>query len=151
MLSYVLYSICSTVTLYLFLFHNWFSWCSGYHICLTHRRSPVRSRAKTDSILFTFSIKRMFSFHALLFKIWIPWNQFAQVKVWGWTVAEKEIFEEFDFEVLELGSQLPLRKPTNFWPIWAIFDPNDQIAWNQLFPNVAKVPELTQWLKEVFN
>ena len=24
-----------------------FSWCSGYHICLTHRRSPVRSRAKT--------------------------------------------------------------------------------------------------------
>ena len=23
-----------------------FSWCSGYHICLTHRRSPVRSRAK---------------------------------------------------------------------------------------------------------
>ena len=26
---------------------NKFSWCSGYHICLTHRRSPVRSRAKT--------------------------------------------------------------------------------------------------------
>ena len=26
-----------------------FSWCSGYHICLTHRRSPVRSRAKTCS------------------------------------------------------------------------------------------------------
>ena len=26
---------------------NTFSWCSGYHICLTHRRSPVRSRAKT--------------------------------------------------------------------------------------------------------
>ena len=26
---------------------NRFSWCSGYHICLTHRRSPVRSRAKT--------------------------------------------------------------------------------------------------------
>ena len=26
---------------------NEFSWCSGYHICLTHRRSPVRSRAKT--------------------------------------------------------------------------------------------------------
>ena len=25
-----------------------FSWCSGYHICLTHRRSPVRSRAKTS-------------------------------------------------------------------------------------------------------
>ena len=25
-----------------------FSWCSGYHICLTHRRSPVRSRAKTN-------------------------------------------------------------------------------------------------------
>ena len=24
-----------------------FSWCSGYHICLTHRRSPVWSRAKT--------------------------------------------------------------------------------------------------------
>jgi hypothetical protein len=23
------------------------SWCSGYHICLTHRRSPVRSRAET--------------------------------------------------------------------------------------------------------
>ena len=27
--------------------HSKFSWCSGYHICLTHRRSPVRSRAKT--------------------------------------------------------------------------------------------------------
>ena len=24
-----------------------FPWCSGYHICLTHRRSPVRSRAET--------------------------------------------------------------------------------------------------------
>ena len=27
-----------------------FSWCSGYHICLTHRRSPVRSRAKTFNV-----------------------------------------------------------------------------------------------------
>ena len=27
-----------------------FSWCSGYHICLTRRRSPVRSRAKTYTI-----------------------------------------------------------------------------------------------------
>ena len=26
-----------------------FSWCSGYHICLTHRRSPVRNRAKTQN------------------------------------------------------------------------------------------------------
>ena len=26
-----------------------FSWCSGYHICLTHRRSPVRSRATTSN------------------------------------------------------------------------------------------------------
>ena len=29
-----------------------FSWCSGYHICLTHRRSPVRNRAKTWNIFF---------------------------------------------------------------------------------------------------
>ena len=28
------------------------SWCSRYHICLTHRRSPVRSRAKTNSFSF---------------------------------------------------------------------------------------------------
>ena len=29
----------------------WFSWGSGYHISLTHRRSPVRSRAKTMHFL----------------------------------------------------------------------------------------------------
>ena len=29
-----------------------FSWCSGYHICLTRRRSPVRSWAKTGAFLF---------------------------------------------------------------------------------------------------
>ena len=27
-----------------------FPWCSGYHICLTRRRSPVRSRTETLSI-----------------------------------------------------------------------------------------------------
>ena len=27
--------------------HNKFPWCSGYHICLTRRWSPVRSRAET--------------------------------------------------------------------------------------------------------
>ena len=31
------------------IYSNQFSWCSGYHICLTHRRSPVRNRAKTIS------------------------------------------------------------------------------------------------------
>ena len=34
---------------YLCHFLYQFSWCSGYHICLTHRRSPVRNRAKTGS------------------------------------------------------------------------------------------------------
>ena len=28
------------------------SWCSGYHICLTRRRSPVRSWVTTDFLLF---------------------------------------------------------------------------------------------------
>ena len=36
-----------------------FSWCSGYHICLTHRRSPVQSRAKTCYFCF------------IMFEIWI--------------------------------------------------------------------------------
>jgi hypothetical protein len=27
-----------------------FPWCSGYHICLTRRRSPVRSRTETQNI-----------------------------------------------------------------------------------------------------
>ena len=35
--------------------HKKFSWCSGYHICLTHRRSPVLSRAKTYFFLFVTS------------------------------------------------------------------------------------------------
>ena len=26
---------------------KWFLWCSGYHVCLTRTRSPVRSRAET--------------------------------------------------------------------------------------------------------
>ena len=30
-----------------------FPWCSGYHICLTHRRSPVRSRAETFFVFFS--------------------------------------------------------------------------------------------------
>ena len=25
-----------------------FPWCSGYHVCLTRRRSPVRSQAETN-------------------------------------------------------------------------------------------------------
>ena len=34
-----------------------FSWCSGYHICLTHRRSPVRSRAKTLQCFYVFQFR----------------------------------------------------------------------------------------------
>ena len=33
----------------LFTLCNKFPWCSGYHICLTRRRSPVRSRTETES------------------------------------------------------------------------------------------------------
>ncbi len=32
-----------------------FPWCSGYHICLTRRWSPVRSRAET---FFLFNLKK---------------------------------------------------------------------------------------------
>ena len=42
--------LASLIIILLQLFLSVFSWCSGYHICLTHRRSPVRSRAKTDNI-----------------------------------------------------------------------------------------------------
>ena len=30
-----------------FIPSSWFSWCSGYHVCFTRTRSPVRSRART--------------------------------------------------------------------------------------------------------
>ena len=32
----------------------WCSWCSGYHICLTHRRSQVRALVSTASFLSLF-------------------------------------------------------------------------------------------------
>ena len=32
------------------MYSSQFPWCSGYHICLTHRRSPVRNRAETVEI-----------------------------------------------------------------------------------------------------
>ena len=28
---------------------QWIPWCSGYHVCLTHRRSPVRSRVESTA------------------------------------------------------------------------------------------------------
>ena len=37
-----------------------FPWCSGYHICLTRRWSPVRSRAETYFFLFIFHVRRYF-------------------------------------------------------------------------------------------
>ena len=43
------------VRLYGVLFRKWlsvFPWCSGYHVSLTHSRSPVRSRAETLFALF---------------------------------------------------------------------------------------------------
>ena len=36
------------LSLNLVLIHTQFPWCSGYHICLTRRRSPVRSRTETE-------------------------------------------------------------------------------------------------------
>ena len=33
-----------------------FPWCSGYHVCLTRRRSPVRSWAETDILLYIHNI-----------------------------------------------------------------------------------------------
>ena len=50
-----------------------FSWCSGYHICLTHRRSPVRSRAKTEFFFF----ERFFSLVIKCFKISSIWYHFC--------------------------------------------------------------------------
>ena len=35
---------------------NKFPWCSGYHVCLTRRRSPVRSWAETDILLYIHNI-----------------------------------------------------------------------------------------------
>ena len=52
-----------------------FSWCSGYHICLTHRRSPVRSRAKTilkhfwDTTQFKLTISAKVGFNLVLSKL----------------------------------------------------------------------------------
>ena len=34
--------------------HMKFSWCSGYHICLPHRRYPVRSLVETFLLFFCF-------------------------------------------------------------------------------------------------
>ena len=31
-----------------------FVWCSGYHICLTHRRSPVQFRPETTEFILLF-------------------------------------------------------------------------------------------------
>ena len=51
-----------------------FSWCSGYHICLTHRRSPVRNRAKTGSNFWN----------------WISLQMLCIVKFWFNTFLSKE-------------------------------------------------------------
>ena len=41
---------------------KWFLWCSGYHVCLTRTRSPVRSRAETRFFFFPYSTEQ---FHYL--------------------------------------------------------------------------------------
>ena len=50
---------------FMFLPFHKFPWCSGYHVCLTRRRSPVRSRAET----FLF-IDRLQIFYS---RNWITW------------------------------------------------------------------------------
>ena len=52
-----------------------FPWCSGYHICVTHRRSPVRSRAKA-MITFqkNFIIENSFRKFSYLFHLFISYN-----------------------------------------------------------------------------
>ena len=54
---------------YLCHFLYQFSWCSGYHICLTHRRSPVRAWAVS---MFLF-------FKPLLF--WLDFHQLKHINV----------------------------------------------------------------------
>ena len=43
---------------------KWVLWCSGYHICLTRRRSPVRNRA-APCLFFFFFKKNLVSFLVL--------------------------------------------------------------------------------------
>ena len=39
-------------------------WCSGYHICLTRRRSPVRNRAAPGPFFFGFGLLQSFNHSA---------------------------------------------------------------------------------------
>ena len=49
--------------------HFKFSWCSDYHICLTHRKFTVRNRAET-SLLFIHSVRaKSFSGSSLHYSI----------------------------------------------------------------------------------
>ena len=60
-----------------------FSWCSGYHICLTHRRSPVRSRAKT-CVFFSFELfisKNLLSFENLRFQNSTFWYKSLRILI----------------------------------------------------------------------
>ena len=62
-----------------------FSWCSGYHICLTHRRSPVRSRAKTSNFFVSyFHFIYLFDFqkYAPVFLYLFIFNHFIFVYIW---------------------------------------------------------------------
>ena len=52
-----------------------FSWCSGYHICLTHRRSPVRSRAKTG----TFLLELKHVNKCMMYVMWILVEAFQKI------------------------------------------------------------------------
>ena len=64
---------------------NGFSWCSGYHICLTHRRSPVRSRAKTLNFFVSyFHFIYLFDFqkYTPVFLYLFIFNPFIFVYIW---------------------------------------------------------------------
>ena len=72
-------SMCKTT------FFNRFSWCSGYHICLTHRRSPVRSRAKTSNFFVSyFHFIYLFDFqkYTPVFLYLFIFNPFIFVYIW---------------------------------------------------------------------
>ena len=51
------------------IFQNRIAWCSGYHICLTHRRSQVRALVRSIFYIFIFKF-----ICYIIIRIIIMWN-----------------------------------------------------------------------------
>ena len=78
-----------------------FPWCSGYHICLTRRRSPVRSRTETFWA----------NWRSLPSTIWFNLTVFARV-------AKNFLFLNYRDEILKIVSQTAGFEPALPKGIW---------------------------------